>query len=372
MNTLGRGLESLIPPRDENSNQPAVPPQDDSVAVFPSDYAQDDSAAHITLEKEPEERETEREMKNDTSAPPHVFAKKNVRANAPLRKKHAEDLAVFYIETEKIVPNREQPRRHFDEESLRELAASIREFGILQPIVVRKIEHEVSMGTQVEYELIAGERRLMAAKMLGLERIPAIVKNVELERERLEIAVIENIQREDLNAIEMARAFARLQDEFRMTQREIAARLGKSRETIANTLRLLDLPSDIRQALEEKKISESHGRLLLTINDPGIQIKIFHDILAMPMTTRELRNRVRAATHSDKKDEEGDEPRGDSSGLSPELFMLQEQLSSELGAPVKIHKNGDSGKITISFYSQEELTHIMQRLGREENDSPSL
>jgi len=263
--------------------------------------------------------------------------------------------AVFHIEIEKIKPNPQQPRRNFDEEGIKELAASIREFGLLQPIVVTKIEREVPTGTEVEYQLVAGERRWLAAKTLGLERIPAIVRNVDLERERLELAVIENVQRENLNPIETARAFARLQDEFRLTQREIAARIGKSRETVANSVRLLSLPREVQEALEQGKVSESHGRLLLTIDDPALQLSLFNDLLANRLTTRDLKNRVEAAR---PKREPAPAPE-----LSPELKMLQERLASQLGAPVKIEQHGETGRITISFYSDEELKAITDRLG---------
>lgn len=268
--------------------------------------------------------------------------------------------AVFQLEVEKIVPNPDQPRRNFDESALKELAASIREFGLLQPIVVSKVEHEVPEGTRVEYQLIAGERRLMAAKLLGLELVPAIIRNLTYSREGLELAVIENIQRENLNPIEMARAFARLQDEFRLTQREVASRLGKSREVVANTIRLLDLPQEIREALERGEISESHGRLLLTIDDQGLQRRLFQDLLENRMSTRELRHKVRASAPAPRTGRLHEH-------LPPELKHVQEELSSALGAPVKIDPgSGSGGKITISFYSEEELRGILERFGKKE------
>lgn len=264
---------------------------------------------------------------------------------------------IFYLEVDKIIPNRSQPRRHFSDEGIRELASSIREFGVLQPIVVTKKILDTEHGTDVEYELIAGERRLRAVKLLGLPTIPAIVRNMDLERERLELAVIENLQRENLNVIEVARSYARLQDEFRMTQREVAAKLGKSRETVANTLRLLDLPVPIQESLEIGRLSESHGRLLLTVDDPALQQRLFEELLQKPMTTRELKSKVQSMTHKEK---------GEGRGLPTELKMLQERLSSELGAPVIIDQHGESGKITIRFYSPEELQQIIQKLGKGE------
>jgi len=268
--------------------------------------------------------------------------------------------AVFYLEVEKIVPNPHQPRRNFDEEGIKGLAASIQEFGILQPLVVRRIEHDVPSGTAVDYELIAGERRLLAAKLAGLTSVPAIVRSVGSEREKLELAIIENIQREDLNPIEMARAFSRLQDEFRSTQREIAVRVGKSRETVANTLRLLDLPTEIQQAIEKRQITESHGRLLLTVSDPAMQQKLFRDVLERGFTTRELKSSLEGVVSPP--------PQRRKATISPELEAIQEQLSLNLGAPVSIKHSGRSGKITISFYSGEELRGILDRLSGGENE----
>lgn len=286
---------------------------------------------------------------------------------APSRPREAQSRmqdseAIFYLEVDKIVPNPDQPRKHFDADALKELANSIREFGIIQPLVVRKIEREVPHGTEVDYELIAGERRLQASKLLGLERVPAVIRNIGLERERLELAMIENIQRENLNPMELARAFTRLQEEFRMTQREIASRLGKSREVVANTVRLLDLPPYIQEALEKNQITESHGRLLIMIDDPKVQKKLFDDLISTRMTTRELKERV----HVLKKDSHAPAA---AHHLPPELKMLQDKLSSELGAPVNIQGGSPptgGGKITISFYSEEELRNLLHRLGGEE------
>ncbi|MDP3948947.1 MAG: ParB/RepB/Spo0J family partition protein [bacterium] len=325
---LGKGLESLIPPHQNPAAQQS------------GNQAQPQSAQQpFTQPQQP-------------AIQP---------ASQPQQKKqnHPDTIgSVFHIEVEKIKPNPQQPRRQFNEETLKDLASSIREFGILQPIVVSKIEKETPDGTDVEYQLIAGERRWLASKMLGLERIPAIIRNVDLERERLELAIIENIQREDLNPIERARAFSKLQDEFRLTQREIASKLGKSRESVANTVRLLDLPANIKEALENGSISESHGRLLLAIDDPGTQERIFRELLDKKMTTRDLKNKVRGIKPENEK-----EPAVET---SPEIKMLQEKLSSELGAPVKIESHGEQGRITITFFSPEELRNIVGKFGNEE------
>lgn len=322
---LGKGLESLIPPQESRINA--------DTSTFGAD-ADKRGYKNISVNRRGERSES------------------NPRKSAASQRD-----AVFHIEVEKIKPNPHQPRRNFDEEALKELADSIREFGLLQPIVVSKKEMETNDGTDVEYQLIAGERRWLASKMLGLERIPAIVRDIDLEIEKLELAVIENLQRENLNPIERARAFARLQDEFRLTQREIAARISKSRESIANAVRLLDLPSFVQEALEKNLITESHGRLLLTIDDPALREKIFRELIENKLTTRDLKNRVRLLKDGEAKTEEI---------VSPELKTLQEKLSEKLGAPVVVRQRGEKGKITIRFFSEEELQNIIQRLGEKE------
>jgi ParB family chromosome partitioning protein len=279
----------------------------------------------------------------------------------PSRYNESEDYSrgtasVFQIEVEKIFPNPHQPRRHFDEGALNELANSIREFGIIQPVVVTKVLKETENGTDVVYQLIAGERRLMAARKVGLRTVPAIIKRVGLDREKLELAIIENVQREDLNPLEAARSFARLQDEFGLTQREIAIRMGKSRETIANTLRLLNLPSEIQQALEDGKINESHARLLLQIDDIGRQKAMFESILHSKPSVRELKATIRSG-----------KPFARGAGyLNPELMSLQSRLEESLGTKTQIDDNGGKGKITINYYSPEELSSLIAKLSGEE------
>ncbi len=267
---------------------------------------------------------------------------------------------VFQIEVEKIRPNPEQPRKEFNEEALKELAASIREFGIIQPLVVSKIEIETPSGQDVFYQLIAGHRRLLASKIAGLERVPAIVKNVDLKRERLELAVIENIQRENLNPIEVARAYSRLSDEFGLTQREIGSRLGKSREVVANAMRLLSLPSKIQDAVSRGQLTESHARLLMAIAEPAAQDALFEEILKNNLSVQELKFRV----SRQKEKNQADKP---AQGLPPEIIMAEKELSSRLQAPVSIQAGDKGGKITIHFYSQEELSQILNSLGNSQN-----
>ncbi len=382
---LGRGLQSLIPPSDPQREPTQIPSQDSQpvsqpqvpVQPQPQPVAPVQPAAPQPMAPEPApaEHPVSTPVFGQPQQPMHQAPRLELPTTTePMRQ---QDMlralptskipdAVFQIEVDKIQSNPDQPRRVFDQDAIKELAMSIREFGLLQPVVVTKVEREIPTGTEIEYILISGERRLLAARMLGLERIPAIVRTIApnnaagMNQERLELAVIENIQRENLNPIEVARSFARLQDEFRMTQREIAVRLGKSREVIANAVRLLDLPHSIQEAIEKGQISESHGRLLLTIDEPGAQERLFQDLIARHMTTRELKNRV-DALKAQKQPKLALQP------VSPEIEMMQQKLSSELGAPVAIQKTGETGKITIAFYSQEELQSILQKLEREQS-----
>ncbi len=274
---------------------------------------------------------------------------------------------VFLIEVYQIKPNPDQPRRDFNEEQLRELASSIREFGVLQPIIVTKIERETPTGTEVEYQLIAGERRLMASKLAGMERIPAIIRSVSLDKERLELAIIENIQRVNLNPIESARAYSRLQDEFKLTQREIAARVGKSREVIANGMRLLSLPQAIQDAVAEGKLSESQARLLLMIEDIPKQQALFEEIIRNNLSVREVKSKIAIL----KNEAEKAMPHaGDMAQVDPETIALQRELEEALGAKVRVEKAGASGKITINFHSSEELYGLVQKLKEKHGGIP--
>jgi ParB family chromosome partitioning protein len=331
---LGKGLESLIPPQkgDFGANEPVRPSE-------PAQPVQPEPQPQVQPQPQPQAHPQPQAKKEDVIAE-----------------------SVFHIEVEKIKPNPSQPRRDFNPDSIRDLASSIREFGILQPLVVTKIERETPTGLDVEYQLIAGERRFLASKLLGLRVVPAIIRKVNLEREKLELAVIENIQRENLNPVETARAFQRLQEEFHLTQREIAAKLGKSRETVANSVRLLDLPAYIQEALQKGDITESHGRLLLAVEDPAAQKKLFDDISLYRLTTRDVKERVERLRRPYGSGVVAD----DEANLPPEVRAMKESLAASLGAPVEIKKGVNTGRISITFYSQEELENILRRLGKEQ------
>ncbi len=271
--------------------------------------------------------------------------------------------AVYLIEVEKIKPNPHQPRRAFDPIALQELADSIREYGILQPLIVTKIVKDTATGTAVEYELIAGERRLRASQLLNLERVPAIVRPSLEERQKLEAAIIENVQRSELNIIETARAYAKLADEFGLAQREIAQRIGISREAVSNAIRLLQLPSEAQRALQEGKISESHCRVILTIQNPEKQRALLGEILSKHLTVRETEVLARKVL--------GVLPIGDPHKLSLEDLgnavanEIRSRLEETLGTKVEIKQKGGKGKITINFFSEEELNEILGKICKE-------
>jgi len=335
---------------DDQNIQQNVPQQDNAPFMLPltdtEEYHQ--LAPQIQPQPQPEQQQQ-----------PQLQPQININD-----KKSFVNNAIFHIEIEKIKPNPFQPRKTFDEESLKELAASIREFGVIQPIIVTKIEHEIETGTQVEYQLIAGERRSMASKLIGLERIPAIIKRIVPSEGavQMEMAIVENLQRSSLNPIETARAYAKLQDQFGLTQREVAAKLGKSRETIANAVRLLNLPTEIQDALADGKINESQGRLLLTIDDLSQQIAVFQDLLSNNLSVRELKNKIRRTTALTK---EKMELPAENIAVDPEINDMQEKLMELLGAPVKIDAPADGsgkGKIVIQFFSPEEIRGIIEKL----------
>ncbi len=269
---------------------------------------------------------------------------------------------VFLIEINKITPNPYQPRRDFNEAELHDLASSIREYGILQPLVVTKLEQVTDTGTTVSYQLIAGERRFRAANLAGLERVPAVVKHIDLDRTRLELAIVENVQRSNLNPIESARAYNRLADEFKLTQREIATRIGKSREVIANTMRLLNLPTMMQESLAGGKISESQARLLLSMDDLGQQQLMFEDILKNSTSVRALKGKIdylkvlKAQESMPKPD--------------PESESLKQQLEEALGTVVELKKDGETSKLTIQFNTPQELYALLEKLKQKSEPAP--
>jgi ParB family chromosome partitioning protein len=266
--------------------------------------------------------------------------------------------AIFHIEVEKIKPNPYQPRREFDESALRELADSIRMYGVLQPLVVTRKEFEKEDGgIGVEYELIAGERRLRASKIAGLIQVPAVIRAMEDDsRMKLELAIIENLQREDLNPVDRAVAFKKLADEFGFKHGDIAKKVGKSRVYVSNTMRLLALPQEILDALSVGKISEGHTRPLLMLDDrPEEQVTLFKEITFKKMSVREAEGVARRIAYD----------RVRKKTLDPEMVEMEEKLTEALGTRVRIDRKDMGGKITIDFFSNDDIRFILSAVAKE-------
>lgn len=271
-------------------------------------------------------------------------------SNEKLRQKES----IFLIEVDRIKENPYQPRRDFNKEELQSLADSIREHGILQPLIVTKDEKETNTGIKVSYELVAGERRLKAAKMAGLNFIPAVIRQKTEEKQKLELALIENIQRADLNAIEKAKGYDKLTKEFGLSQKEIGERMGQSREAVANTMRLLNLPIEIQKAVEIGKISEGHGRTILSAPTDNQMWIMFNEILGKNLSVRAAENlsrKVKGVSKMIRKNAD-----------NPEVRLLESRLEDFFGTKVKLAKSGRRGRILIEFYSPEELNAILDKI----------
>ena len=251
---------------------------------------------------------------------------------------------IVYVQSGQIKPNPFQPREDFDQQSIEELAQSIKEKGVIQPLLVRRKGDS--------YELIAGERRLRAANSLGLKEIPIIVRDVS-DQDSLELALIENIQREDLNPIEEAHAYQHLMDKFQVTQEKISEVLGKARSTITNTLRLLKLPHEIQQEMKKGRISFAHGRTLLEIDDANQQRRLAQDIISKGLSVRELETLIKTSRPKGlrRKMVPGQQ-------REPLIAVLEEQMQHALATKVRIIKRKKRGHINIEFYSQEDLERI--------------
>ncbi len=295
---LGRGLSSLIPPKK------ITEPREDF------NYFGDVSAAgnsQVSLVKD---------------------EKNNVRE----------------IEIVKIVPNPHQPRINFDKEKLEDLAASIKTHGIIQPIVVSFKEGQ--------FEIIAGERRFQAAKLAGLKTVPVIVREAT-EQQKLELAIIENIQRHDLNLIEEAQSYLKLAQDFDLSQEEVASKVGKSRSAVANKMRLLKLPVEIQKALMENRINEGHAKAILAIENPEKQRALFDLILRNGMNVRQAEEKTKEISVRTHKR---------TINVDPETKGIEEDLGGFLGTKVKVSASKKGGRIMIDYYSKEELNNLLQRI----------
>jgi ParB family chromosome partitioning protein len=254
------------------------------------------------------------------------------------------DKFVIEIDVNQIVPNPHQPRHNFDDIKLEELANSIKVHGIIQPLVVSK------NGSQ--YELIAGERRFQASKIAGLKKVPVIVREAG-EKEKLELAIVENIQRHDLNAIEEGKAYQKLIDLYQFSQEEVSVKMGKSRSVVANKIRLLQLPVEIQKALIEMRITEGHAKAILALSNPEKQRALFDLILKSNLTVRQTEDKTKDISVKSYKR---------NITIDPEIRDLQDKLVGLLGTKVKVSKSGNGGKIIIEYYSEEDLGSLLEKI----------
>ncbi len=252
---------------------------------------------------------------------------------------------LWHISFDEIIPNSEQPRKHFSHKELEDLVNSIKEHGILQPLTV-------SERPEGGYELIAGERRYRASQIAGLKKVPCLVRSAS-QQERLELALVENIQRQNLNAIEEAFSFKRLVDEFFLTQQEVANKVGKSRSHVANTIRLMDLPDEIKKALVDGILSSGKARALLSLKDQKEQIKMFKSMIGETVSTREVERRVAG---------KGEVSRKGSVRRDPNILAQEQLLEDRYSTRINISKRGEKGKITIEFNSVDEFRRLMEEL----------
>lgn len=262
--------------------------------------------------------------------------------------------SIFWVEVGKIHPNPYQPRKEFDAGRLSELADSIRQYGVLQPLVVTR--HEIERedgGLSVEYELISGERRLRASKQAGLMQVPVIIRiGEDNDREKLELAIIENLQREDLNSVEKARAFKQLAEEFGFKHGEIAKKVGKSREYVSNTIRLLMLPETMLEALSSGQITDGHARpILMLIDRPEEQATLFKEVLYKKLTVRDTEAIARRIAY--------DRVRKKERAFDPEIVELEERMSEKFGTRVQIERKDIGGRVMIDFFSNDDLRNIL-------------
>ena len=267
--------------------------------------------------------------------------------------------SVYWVETDRIQPNPYQPRREFSEEGLRSLADSIRQYGLLQPLTVTREEVEKpDGGLETHYELIAGERRLRASKLAGLKQVPVVIRVGETNNTKLELAIIENLQREDLNAIDRAKALEQLIKEFGISHSETAAKIGKSREYVSNSLRLLTLPEHMQTAIMTKEITEGHARALLALTGrEEEQSTLFKEIVLKKISVRVAERIARSIAQERVRKHHR---------KTPEMAEMEKSLAERLGTRVIIEAGVDGGRLMIDFFSPEDLTTLFKSLSAED------
>jgi ParB family chromosome partitioning protein len=253
-----------------------------------------------------------------------------------------------------IEPNPFQPRTHFDPDALQELADSIKALGVIQPITVRRLSPDA-------YQIISGERRFQASKIAGLSAIPAYVRTAD-DEQMLEMAIVENVQRQDLNPIEIGLAYKRLMDECRLTIEQTAEKVGKKRPTVNNYLRLLRLPPEIQAGLKENKISMGHARALIAVDNPLVQLSIYKDVVEKDLSVREVEERVKSIGESPKTEKKAPAP---STPFDIQLKSVRENLESRFQTRVQVNAKADgNGEIRLKFYSMDDLNRLLELLGQ--------
>ncbi len=275
--------------------------------------------------------------------------------------------SIFWVEVDKVVPNPYQPRREFDDSKLKELSESIRMYGVLQPLTVCRNEIELDNGAfRTEYELIAGERRLRASKLAGLKQVPVLIREGEdNDQEKLELAIIENLQREDLNAVDRALAFRQLADVFGLSHSQVAKKVGRSREYVSNTIRLLNLPDYMLQSVKDGDISEGHARTLLMLNDrPEEQDTLYREILLKKLSVRQVELLARKIATEKVRKQKWEK-------TNVGLIEKEKALTETLGTRVQIAKTDYGGKITIDYFSEDDLDKLLSLL-REKTAAESV
>ncbi|HEX3095718.1 MAG TPA: ParB/RepB/Spo0J family partition protein [Patescibacteria group bacterium] len=367
---IGIKMDSIVPAHQQNPQsqqfpqqpQPPQKPQDDAVfdSIMATPAVEPTPPPVPPYNPEPVERlsdsfleeleEPEIHDEPDVEVEPVVAPEPLAEQNLPTEKVSYADSTIQELEIAKIIANPYQPRTQFKPEALQELSDSIKEHGVIQPVVVTQ--------TPNGYELVVGERRFRASQLAGLTKIPAIVKQTLHDQTKLEVALIENIQRQELNAIEEARGYDRLIKSFNLTQDQVAKKVGKSRSAVANTLRLLNLPAEIQRGVIEGKVSEGHARAILGLGD-NIEkmILMYQTILDQGLNVRQVEAKVREITVK---------RRLDAATPDPKLMAIETELRGKLGAQVKISRQGRGGKITIDFFSDEDLEEILNRMAEQQ------
>lgn len=363
----GRGLSSLIPQKIKSSEEEDGNTTVQSVETEKTEHSKSEENVNFieveSIEEEKHEASKKKIKKNETSSSENSAEDNNKEKNQEQQRKkeHKKEVkteenpetkenGVRRVRISDVIPNDEQPRKSFNEETIDELADSIREYGILQPLLVKQ--------KGKYYEIVAGERRWRAAKKADLKEIPVIIGNYS-DNETLEISLIENIQREDLNPIEEAEAYQTLIQELHLTQDEAAKKVGKSRASVTNSLRLLKLASPVREMLISGQITMGHARALLAIEDQDMQVMAAEQVVAGNFSVRDTEKLVKILLNppKEKKEKEHDEQK------ELAYHALEEQMTRKTGTKVTIHAKGEKGKIEIDYYSQNDLERIIDLIG---------